>query len=276
MRRDMAGWIMLRALVFGLLLALTPSALQARDLATYKARGEKLFESDTKAAVSAYENARAVSPNDADVLHKLVTLYLRQGLPIVAEPLARQLAGSADADTRARGLLDLGNVNDALGNFNAAIGNHNQALKLAVAEKLPRREAEALGNLASIDLAFGRREDAEALLKRALALDEKNGDLKGYADDLGNLGYIALDRGQLDTATGYFNRALALDKQVGRFEGQAYDYNALGLVAWEKDDKATACENFLHAYEITRRIGAEKSYIGVRAHEDLQRCPPVS
>jgi tetratricopeptide (TPR) repeat protein len=93
--------------------------------------------------------------------------------------MARKLAASTDADTRARGLLDLGNVNDALGDFNAAIGNHNQALKLAVAEKLPRREAEALGNLGSLELAFGRRDEAEVLLKRALVLDEKNGDLKG-------------------------------------------------------------------------------------------------
>jgi hypothetical protein len=48
MRRVMAGWIMLRALLFSFLsfsflLALTPGALHARDLATYKAQGEKAF-----------------------------------------------------------------------------------------------------------------------------------------------------------------------------------------------------------------------------------------
>ncbi len=61
----------------------------------------------------------------------------------------------------------------------------------------------------------GELDEAEALHRKSLALDEELGRKEGMASDYNNLGLIYQDRGELDEAEAMFRKALILFQQVG-------------------------------------------------------------
>jgi tetratricopeptide (TPR) repeat protein/transcriptional regulator with XRE-family HTH domain len=90
-------------------------------------------------------------------------------------------------------------------------------------------EAEALQDLAIVDLLKGRYEQAEDQLRQVLELLGEAGSHSGKARVLGNLGIICFHQGQYRQAARHHEQALTLFRQAGDRFGEARALNNLGF-----------------------------------------------
>ena len=75
--------------------------------------------------------------------------------------------------------------------------------------------AAAYGNLGLIYQTRGDLDEAEAMLKKSLAIEEALGRKEGMASDYGNLGLIYQTRGDLDQAEAMLKKSLGLFQEIG-------------------------------------------------------------
>ncbi|CAD7854497.1 MAG: hypothetical protein [Olavius algarvensis Gamma 1 endosymbiont] len=73
-------------------------------------------------------------------------------------------------------------------------------------------------------------DEAEAMYRKGLALNEALGRKEYMAAIYGNLGILYQTRGDLDQAEAMYKRALAIEEELGRKEGMASDYGNLGIL----------------------------------------------
>jgi tetratricopeptide (TPR) repeat protein len=142
-------------------------------------------------------------------------------------------AGQADTQSReglARVCNNLGNVYQARGELDQAEAMVRQAL--ALNEALGSKEGMAInyGNLGNVYQARGELDQAEAMVRQALALNEALGSKEGMAINYGNLGGLYQTRGELDQAEAMYRKSLAIEETLGRKGGMASDYCNLGNV----------------------------------------------
>ena len=128
---------------------------------------------------------------------------------------------------------NLGLIYRMRGELDRAEAMHKKAL--AIDEKLGRQDgmANEYGNLGLLYQMRGELDRAEAMYKKALAIDEKLGRQEGMADQYGNLGGLYQMRGELDRAEAMHKKALAIDEKLGRQEGMADQYGNLGIASNE-------------------------------------------
>ena len=95
-------------------------------------------------------------------------------------------------------------------------------------------EAEALGDLAGIEIATGRYEAAEARLREALDIHRQLGDRRSEAGDLYYLGAAQREARKFDIAAETLSDALRLYRESGESFGEAGVLNQLGQLEVEQ------------------------------------------
>ncbi|MEX2301845.1 MAG: tetratricopeptide repeat protein [Bryobacterales bacterium] len=151
--------------------------------------------------------------------------------PLYREALARREASFGSEDSRTtQSLVDLA----LFLNEHERPGEAEPLLRRAIAtlEKMESREnlASAVVNLADVRLALGEGEDAEQLLRRALALREGPA---GVGEILDRLTALLRLKGDLDEAEVLSRRALSFGRTAERLRGLAVTLDPLG-----KDEEA--------------------------------------
>ncbi|MDZ7712032.1 MAG: tetratricopeptide repeat protein [Rhodovibrio sp.] len=75
--------------------------------------------------------------------------------------------------------------------------------------------ASGYGNLGNVYWDRGDLEQAEAMYRKSLALNEALGCKEGMANQYGSLGNVHLERGDLDQAEAMYRKSIALFQEVG-------------------------------------------------------------
>ncbi|MHC4474758.1 MAG: tetratricopeptide repeat protein [Planctomycetota bacterium] len=114
---------------------------------------------------------------------------------------------------------------------------------------------DALSNYGGFLMRVGRIGQAEVMLKRALEISEKSGQLEAVADQCRRLGLIHTMRGDLDEAEQMQKKALEIDEKLGRSEGMARDCTSLGLIYRRRRDLDKAEEMHKRALKIMEQLG---------------------
>ncbi len=112
-----------------------------------------------------------------------------------------------------------------------------------------------LARQAAFLLRTGRVQDAELLLRRALAHAREAGDPAEAAFALDRLGVALWEKGDPESAERHQREALALRKEAGDLEGVATSLNNLGSLAFANADHTSALKLCEECLLIQRRLG---------------------
>ncbi|MGR0482057.1 MAG: tetratricopeptide repeat protein [Candidatus Electronema sp. V4] len=209
---------------------------QANKEAAAAARhlGALAFESDTKAALAAYQKAVQLDPDDSDGWNMLGHLLLRTGELTQTEAASRKVLALGEAhqdkEEEAAALGNLGILAYTRGDLDKAEAMHKKALETH--EVLGSKEsiAQDYGNLGSVYAISGELDKAEQVFTKALEISEALGLKEISATLYGNLGNVYDIRGELDKAEDMHRKALALHEALDSMEGMARDYANLGTL----------------------------------------------
>jgi DNA-binding SARP family transcriptional activator/tetratricopeptide (TPR) repeat protein len=247
----------------------------------------------------AVELYRALGDKDAEagVLNNLSLVHRRSGDLVAArDTLLRclEMLRPSAADSVSTGLYNLGQLAVELGEIDGAVEHFAQALALApnadshtylgMALRLqgrldearahleraleignvPAGEAEALENLAALELASGNTAEALTLASRALSLVADGGDQQVATSVRLTLGETRRALSDLDSAAGLYEQALATARRIGYASGEVRALIDLAVVLRDLDRDADARS----AADQAARRGAE---LGLRALESRGR-----
>jgi tetratricopeptide (TPR) repeat protein/transcriptional regulator with XRE-family HTH domain len=153
-------------------------------------------------------------------------------------------------------------ISAAIGGFLAGRGHWDQSaalhqIALAAARQVGDRvgEAEALGELGSVQQLRGDYPAAAASLVRAVALFRDLGDGPGEAYALNQLGFVHVLTGDYLAAAASQQQALALARSVSDRLGEAAALNHLGLVQQLTGDHLAAAASQRQALVLFRDLG---------------------
>ncbi|MFI6100415.1 BTAD domain-containing putative transcriptional regulator [Lentzea sp. NPDC051213] len=245
----------------------------------------------------AIELYRALGDKDAEagVLNNLSLVHRRSGrLGEARDALVRCLGMLRSADSVSTCLYNLGQLAVELGELDGAVEHFSQALALApnadshtylgmalrlqgrLAEarthleraveigNVPAGEAETLENLAALELAEGKAEDALSLASRALSLVADGGDQQVATSVRITLGDARRALFDFDIAAELYEQALATARRIGYASGEVRALIGLTVV-WrdlERPDDARSA-----ADQAVRR----SAELGLHALENLAR-----
>ncbi len=246
----------------------------------------------------AIELYRALGDKDAEasVLNNLSLVHRRSGeLGLAKDALVRCLEMLRSADSVSTGLYNLGQLSVELGELDGAVEHFSQALALApnadshaylgMALRLqgrlvearahldraleignvPAGDAEALENLAAVELAEGNSEAALSFATRALSLVADGGDPQVATSVRITLGEVHRAMSGHEAAAALFEQALATARRIGYASGEVRALISLAAV-WRdlsRDSDARAA-----ADEAVRR----SAELGLRALENRARA----
>ncbi len=115
--------------------------------------------------------------------------------------------------------------------------------------------AQALNNLAWIDIELGDFLTGRYRAEQALQLHESLGDLRGMAVALNNLGWIGNYAAQFDSAFSAHSRSIDLRRQAGDFRGAAFGLANLAWTEQRRGDYPSALAHLAESLEILNGIG---------------------
>ena len=247
---------------------------------------------DNAKAIEAYENLAKVSPNDADVLFNLGTLYedssqydkAREELTKVLALDPKRVAGllaigrvqieSGDPQSgleylsRAQALaVESGNdeerseILQAIGGAYADLNKQEDAIRnyqdsLAIKRKLGLKKgiADSLETIASSEAALGRSDLALQNYNDALKIRQELGDKAGTGDVLNDLAQFYDDHGQYDQALKLFKQSLQAEDDAGNETNQALVLNNIGNTYLFKADYQNARTYFEQALQLREKL----------------------
>ena len=224
--------------------------------------GALAYLHDTDKALSAYNQAAELDPDDPDGWNMLGRLRRRVGdLDGAVEAYERVLAlGNkiSDESVMAVAYGNLGIVYHTRGDLAKAEEFYLKAL--TINEELGRKEGMAsnYGNLGLVYKTRGDLAKAEEYHLKSLTIEEELGRKEGMASQYGNLGIVYQTRGDLAKAEEYHLKSLAIEEELGRKEGMASDYGSLGNVYRTRGDLAEAEEFYLKSLAIDSELGRKE------------------
>lgn len=184
-------------------------------------------QADWPAAVTAYENALSLRPDEADALSGLGNAL-------------RRIPGRAPE----------------------AIPCYKQALAQAKSAERPA----ILNNLGLAYYETGDLEQAATIFAEALQAFHTAGNRQCEADVLHNLGSLFWTQGQLETAVTHFTTANTLYEEIGQRHAQAESLNSLGLVQEARGDWQTAVQSYREALLIFQQVGDDNNQMQALAN----------
>ncbi|MFD5828908.1 BTAD domain-containing putative transcriptional regulator [Lentzea sp. NPDC060358] len=232
---------------------------------------------------------------EASVLNNLSLVHRRSGeLGLAKQALLRCLAMLRSADSVSTGLYNLGQLSVELGELDDAVEHFSEALALApnadshaylgMALRLqgrlpearahlnraleignvPAGDAEALDNLAAVELAEGDPDAALTSATRALSLVADGGDPQVATSARITLGAVRRALGEPEVAEALFEQALGTARRIGYASGEVRALISLAVVRGELSRPA---ESRAAAEEAVRR----SAELGLRALENRAR-----
>jgi tetratricopeptide (TPR) repeat protein len=221
----------------------------------------RIAELEERVAAAGTSHGPALVHHQYGWLNELGVLYEELGRNGEAEGCWRRMADLAIANDSPGNLAvaygNLGIVMQTRGDLDGAEAMHRKAL--AINEKLGRLEGMAsdYGNLGVVMRTRGDLDGAEAMHRKSLAIHEKLGRLEGMASDYSNFGIVMKTRGDLDGAEAMYRKALEIDEELGRLEGMANSYANLGNVMRIRGDREGARGMWIRSRDLFARIGAQ-------------------
>ena len=133
-----------------------------------------------------------------------------------------------------------------------------QLVAIAAAQRAgePHGQSSCLRELGRAYVRLGRHPDAQAVLHRALDLDERRGDLVGQARSYNNLGIVSYAQGAHPQALEHGKAAYALFHAAGHRAGQAEALNAIGWMQTQLGQYTHALRSCAQALELHRAVGS--------------------
>lgn len=225
----------------------------AADFYTLFDRAWSLAEKgEYKAAISEWNAALAIDPNDAKAQNNLAFALAKEGRLEEAIPHWRKALAANDEYAEVHrnlggALLEKGELDEAITHLRRALAANPQ-------------DAKAHDSLGSALLRKGALEEAIAHLRSAIELDPAD------AGAHYNLGLALLRTGRLDEAIGHYEKALQLDPR------DAQAHNDLGAALMQKRRFEDAIGHFAKAVEVNRQFS--QAYFNLGNAYYLQRRIP--
>ena len=129
--------------------------------------------------------------------------------------------------------------------------------------------ASILSDIGWIYFRRGGLDQAELVLREALALAEAAGQPDVLASVLNRLAGIFFQRDDPSQAAGFLARSLILRENIGDVVGVARSYNNLGLLNWKQGDLAGALSNFNHSFKLQANLGDVEGLIVLHTNMGL-------
>ena len=230
--------------------------------ASWREAGVIYYTTDIKKAVSSFESARRLRPDDAENTIDLAYAYVRAGRLGDALSLFETLTGESVADeTRVFALRGAGIVHKLRADYPTARDYLNRALALLEDSDQLRQRGLILLQLGSIDRAQGNNDTAEEQFKTAVSYAEVIDDPHLRAEALNNLGVIMATTGNYDRAFETLTEAHEIHKGRHDLAGQATTLGNLGATALKQGDATRAEPYLLESVEIGERLGWQQSIV---------------
>jgi tetratricopeptide (TPR) repeat protein len=212
-------------------------------------------------AEAAVQRILELLPDDFDAIKRLGHIHELRGDLSAAERLYQRLLelvtsdASSDDGWRAVAYSNLGTVLKTRSDLDAAEAMQRKAL--AINEKLGRLDemAKNYGNLGNVLQARGDLDAAESMYSKALAINERLGKLEGVANIYSNVGNGLRCRNELERAEAMYYKALAIHEKLGSLEGMAHNYGSLGSVLQIRGDLNAAGAMHSKALVINEKLG---------------------
>lgn len=112
---------------------------------------------------------------------------------------------------------------------------------------LLEQKANALNNLAFLNLNKGKIEEALNFYFKSLKIRESINDYAGMATSYNSIGSIYNNQGDFEKAKEFFEKSLAMRKILGKPKGIAYSLNNLGCLYEQKKEVLTARKYYLES-----------------------------
>jgi predicted ATPase/DNA-binding SARP family transcriptional activator/DNA-binding CsgD family transcriptional regulator len=171
--------------------------------------------------------------------------------------LQAALAASAGRSDAAvaKALVGIGAIAQSQGDYQQAEAFLKKGVALHRKFGDTRDLAGALNNLGNVALHQGRYEEATPLYEESLALWREEGEKYGVEGPLGNLGNLALYRGDYERARLLYEESLELAREVGDKQGVALALGNLGAVAIHQQDYRRAMNLQAEGLALAQELG---------------------
>lgn len=130
---------------------------------------------------------------------------------------------------------DLGEIHVYRKQYDQAIESLTQALRWYQSADDESRQAEVHFQMAGVYDDLGKPDEAIQYYRKALTLDEANGNRLSAASSLANLGGLYRERGDMAEAVDCFLRSLNYDREIKNLDGQLNTLDALTGLYLERD-----------------------------------------
>lgn len=173
---------------------------------------------------------------------------------------ARAGLGAAKADGHALALASawhtLGTATFSQRKYDESASCYRAAYDSAVCAGWPWGQKSSLVYLGGIGIATGELAEAQAHLRRALALCEREADQASQSTLLTNLGIIAHQSGQLRRAREHQRAALRMARHAGQAAAEAAVLQYLGYTSHALGDLDCALSQLTQAHDLHRSVGS--------------------
>jgi len=165
-------------------------------------------------------------------------------------------------DVEADALVLLARLHTQSGQSEPAYQRNREALEIYEEIGLRAREAEVLDVMGWSCIDAERLDEADALLKKALARcrERDDGRLEGAVRD--SMAFLCMERGELAAARIHFERAIALKRKIGDRRGEGNSLGSLGLVELEARNFDAARRHLDGACVVFREVGNSRKEAG--------------
>lgn len=152
-------------------------------------------------------------------------------------------------------LNNMATVYRRMGLLDEAAIYHYEALMMCMREihqadrLVMRNKLRALNGLGNIYLTLGELEQADSILREALAGEVMLDNKLGQAINLSNIGAVKEKLGQIDSAWIYYRHSLAVNRQIKSKLGESVCFLNFGKLHEKEGNWAEAAKEYQHAIE---------------------------
>lgn len=227
---------------------------------SWREAGAIYYTSNVDKAISSFEAAYRLRPDDPVIAFDLGLAYLRAGRRQDAGSLFESVArAEVSGQSRSDALRGLGIISKLNGDFGKAIEYFARALIAADSVKDRRRRNLVLLQQGSVARARGDNELARRHFQTAVDYAEESGDEHLLARSLNNLGTVLAVTGQYGEADEVLNVANSVHETRHDLAGQAEVLGNLGANALMREDLDSAETYLLRSVDIGEQLGWQRS-----------------
>jgi DNA-binding winged helix-turn-helix (wHTH) protein/tetratricopeptide (TPR) repeat protein len=230
--------------------------------ASWREAGVIYYTIDIAKAVSSFESAHRLRPDDTENTINLGYAYIRAGRLDDALTYFETLTDASVADdARVFALRGMGIVHTQRADYSKARSYLHSAMELLGDSDNLRQRGLILLQLGAIDRAQGNNDAAEEHIETVVSYAEVIDDAHLRAEALNNLGVIMATKDNYDRAFEALAAAHDIYTDRNDLAGQAKTLGNLGAAALKQGDVTRAEPYLLESVEIGERLGWQQSIV---------------